>query len=138
MSAESGYPPFDVLKPVAEDLWIVDAPPISVGGLPLSFPWQAPTLTAVTQLLNAVGALFLVMAMSRGKASIVAPVTNALAPVLTIVLSLIVFQTLPTGFQLGGIVLALVGSSFMVYSSEKTGEAPLVTADPRVTVRETE
>lgn len=100
---------------------------IMMGGLPLSFPWQAPALTAITQLLNAVGALFLVMAMSRGKASIVAPVTNALAPVLTIVLSLIVFQTLPSGFQVGGIVLALVGSSLMVYSSEKTGEAPAVT-----------
>ncbi|MEV7098650.1 DMT family transporter [Amycolatopsis sp. NPDC051045] len=107
---------------------------VMMGGLPLSFPWQAPALTAITQLLNAVGALFLVMAMSRGKASIVAPVTNALAPVLTIVLSLIVFRTLPTGFQLGGIVLALVGSSLMVYSSEKTGEAPdgtTVSADPR-------
>jgi drug/metabolite transporter (DMT)-like permease len=107
-----------------------------MGGLPLAFPWQAPALTAITQLLNAVGALFLVMAMSRGKASIVAPVTNALAPVLTIVLSLIVFRTWPTGFQLGGIVLALVGSSLMVYSSEKSGESPAgttgttVTADP--------
>jgi drug/metabolite transporter (DMT)-like permease len=97
---------------------------IMMGGLPLSFPWQAPALTAITQLLNAVGALFLVMAMSRGKATIVAPVTNALAPVLTIVLSLIVFQTLPTGFQVAGIVLALVGSSLMVYSTEKGGEEP--------------
>lgn len=97
---------------------------VMMGGLPLSFPWQAPALTAITQLLNAVGALFLVMAMSRGKATIVAPITNALAPVLTIVLSLIVFQTLPTGFQLAGIVLALVGSSLMVYSTEKSGEDP--------------
>jgi drug/metabolite transporter (DMT)-like permease len=97
---------------------------IMMGGLPLSFPWQAPALTAITQLLNAVGALFLVMAMSRGKATIVAPVTNALAPVLTIVLSLIVFQTLPTGFQVAGIVLALVGSSLMVYSTEKSGDEP--------------
>ena len=101
---------------------------VMMGGLPLSFPWQAPALTAITQLLNAVGALFLVMAMSRGKATIVAPVTNALAPVLTIVLSLIVFQTLPTGFQLAGIVLALVGSSLMVYSTEKSGEEPAETA----------
>ncbi|MEV7044528.1 DMT family transporter [Amycolatopsis sp. NPDC051061] len=97
---------------------------IMMGGLPLSFPWQAPALTAITQLLNAVGALFLVMAMSRGKATIVAPVTNALAPVLTIVLSLIVFRTLPTGFQVAGIVLALVGSSLMVYSTEKSGDEP--------------
>ena len=36
--------------------------------------------------MNAVGALFLVMALSRGKASIVAPTTNALAPVLTVLI----------------------------------------------------
>ncbi|UOZ05559.1 DMT family transporter [Amycolatopsis sp. WQ 127309] len=98
---------------------------VMMGGLPLSFPWQAPALTGVTQLLNAVGALFLVMAMSRGKATIVAPITNALAPVLTIVLSLILFQALPTVFQIAGIVLALIGSSLMVYSTEKSGEEPL-------------
>jgi uncharacterized membrane protein len=36
------------------------------------------------------GLLFLVMALSRGKASIVAPTTNALAPVLTVLISLAV------------------------------------------------
>ncbi|NIZ91265.1 DMT family transporter [Kineococcus rubinsiae] len=92
------------------------------GGLPTQFPWEAPALTAGTQVLNAVGALFLVMAMSRGRASVVAPVTNAMAPVLTIVLSLIVYRTLPSGFQTAGILLALVGSSVMVYTSEKRGE----------------
>lgn len=68
---------------------------ISMGGIPTGFPWQAPVLTAGTQVLNAVGALFLVMALSRGKATIVAPTTNALAPALTIVVSLIAYQTLP-------------------------------------------
>lgn len=95
----------------------------SLGGLPLDFPWQAPALTAATQLLNAVGALFLVMALSRGKAAIVAPTTNALAPALTIVISLIAYQTLPTPYGAIGIVLALVGSTLMVYSDEKRGEA---------------
>jgi drug/metabolite transporter (DMT)-like permease len=97
---------------------------ISLGGLPLDFPWQAPALTAATQLLNAVGALFLVMALSRGKATIVAPTTNALAPALTIVVSLIAYQTLPSPYGAVGIVLALVGSTLMVYSDEKRGEAP--------------
>jgi drug/metabolite transporter (DMT)-like permease len=96
----------------------------SLGGLPTDFPWQAPALTAGTQLLNAVGALFLVMALSRGKATIVAPTTNALAPALTIVVSLIAYQTLPTPYGAIGIVLALVGSTLMVYSDEKRGEAP--------------
>jgi drug/metabolite transporter (DMT)-like permease len=96
---------------------------IMVGGLPTDFPWQAPALTAVTQVLNAVGALFLVMALARGKASIVAPTTNALAPALTVVISLIAYQTLPTPYGAIGIVLALVGSTLMVYSDEKRGES---------------
>ncbi|MBB5166561.1 DMT family transporter [Mycobacterium sp. AZCC_0083] len=96
---------------------------ISLGGIPTDFPWQAPVLTAATQLLNAVGALFLVMTLSRGKATIVAPTTNALAPALTIVISLIAYQTLPTPYDAVGIVLALVGSTLMVYSDEKRGEA---------------
>lgn len=95
---------------------------IMMGGIPWDFPWQAPALTAGTQVLNAIGALFLVMALSRGKASIVAPTTNALAPVLTIILSLILYQTLPTVYAVIGIVLALVGSTLMVYSDEKKGE----------------
>ncbi|PPS90136.1 DMT family transporter [Streptomyces sp. MH60] len=94
-----------------------------MGGLPSGAPWQAPALTAVTQVLNAVGALFLVMAFSRGKATVVAPVTNALAPVLTIVLSLAVYQTLPSVWGALGIVLALAGSTLMVYSDEKSGES---------------
>lgn len=97
---------------------------ISMGGIPTGFPWQAPVLTAGTQVLNAVGALFLVMALSRGKATIVAPTTNALAPALTIVVSLIAYQTLPTPYGAVGIVLALLGSTLMVYSDEKRGEAP--------------
>lgn len=101
-----------------------------MGGLPSGAPWQAPALTAVTQVLNAIGALFLVMALSRGKASVVAPVTNALAPVLTIVLSLAVYQTLPNIWGTIGIVFALVGSTLMVYSDEKTGEDPATVPGP--------
>ncbi|GCD39692.1 membrane protein [Streptomyces chrestomyceticus JCM 4735] len=95
---------------------------VMMGDFPSGAPWQAPALTAVTQVLNAVGALFLVMAFSRGKATVVAPVTNALAPVLTIVLSLAVYRTLPNVWGTLGIVLALAGSTLMVYSDEKSGE----------------
>ncbi|WP_199862376.1 DMT family transporter [Plantibacter sp. CFBP 8804] len=110
---------------------------IAMGGLPLDAPWQAPVLTAGTQLLNAVGALFLVMALSRGKASVVAPTTNALAPVLTILVSLVVYQTLPSIFGTIAIVLALIGSTLMVYSDERRGEAvpPALRDGARATVR---
>jgi drug/metabolite transporter (DMT)-like permease len=102
-----------LLVPVA---WIM------MGEFPTNAPWQAPALTLGTQLLNAVGALFLVMALSRGKATIVAPVTNALAPVLTSVLSLIVYRTTPSIYGLIGIVLAIGGSTLMVYADESTGD----------------
>ncbi|SMD27115.1 DMT family transporter [Kibdelosporangium aridum] len=104
-----------LLVPVA---WLM------MGEFPSDAPWQAPALTLGIQLLNAVGALFLVMALSRGKATIVAPVTNALAPVLTIVLSLIVYQTMPSVYGFIGIVLAIGGSTLMVYADESAVAAP--------------
>lgn len=51
-----------------------------------------------------------------------APTTNALAPVLTVLISLAVYQTLPTIYGTLGIVLAIVGSTLMVYGDEKRGE----------------
>ena len=108
---------------------------IMMGHFPSNAPWQAPALTLGTQLLNAVGALFLVMALSRGKATIVAPVTNALAPVLTIVLSLAVYQTLPTIFGFAGIILAIGGSTLMVYADEADShEAPAAATPEGVAV----
>ena len=95
---------------------------VLAGGFGLDAPWQAPVLTFGTQLLNAVGALFLVMALSRGKASVVSPVANALTPALTVVVSLVALRTLPTPFGAIGIVLALAGSAAMVYSDERRGE----------------
>jgi drug/metabolite transporter (DMT)-like permease len=92
-----------------------------MAGNGLGFGWQAPALTAGTQLLNAVGALFLVMAMSRGKAVIVAPSANALAPILTIALSLLFYRTLPSIFGAVGIVLALGGSTLMVIADAARG-----------------
>lgn len=95
-------------------------------GKGLGFPWQAPALTAGTQMLNAVGALFLVMAMSRGKAIVVAPCANALAPILTIVLSLLFYRTLPSLYSSIGIVLALGGSTLIIIVD--SSEAPVQSA----------
>lgn len=111
----------------ASGLLLVPVAWVMMGSFPGDAPWQAPVLTLGTQLLNAVGALFLVMALSRGKAAIVAPVTNALAPVLTIVLSLIAYQTTPTVYAVIGIVLALGGSTLMVYADESEAEVAVQT-----------
>lgn len=94
---------------------------VMAGGLPTDFTWKAPVLTAGTQVLNAVGALFLVMALSRGKATIVTPSTNALSPVLTVILSLLIYQTVPSVYAVIGIVLAIGGSTLMIYSDEQKG-----------------
>ena len=98
---------------------------LTMQGNGFDFSWKAPALTTGIQLLNAIGALFLVMAMSRGKAVIVAPCTNALAPILTIVLSLAFYHAFPSTWSFIGIVLALCGSTLMVYSEEAAGTIPL-------------
>lgn len=98
---------------------------LTMHGNGFDFSWKAPALTTGIQLLNAIGALFLVMAMSRGKAVIVAPCTNALAPILTIVLSLAFYHAFPSVWSFIGIVLALCGSTLMVYSEESAGAVPL-------------
>lgn len=50
---EPGYPPFNVLKPVAPDVWIVDALPIRAGGLPLPLRMTVIRLPDGTLLLHA-------------------------------------------------------------------------------------
>src|SRR6267142_1995973 len=56
---------------------------------------KGPYLATLIQLLNAIGALFLVLAFRYGKAIIVSPLTNAGAPIITIILSLIIYSTIP-------------------------------------------
>lgn len=60
-----------------------------------------------TQMLNALGALTLVYAYRYGKAIIVSPM-QGLAPLITMVLSLILFAVVPGPMLLTGLVLATV------------------------------
>lgn len=88
-------------------LWMTDfSQPINWG---ISGPW----LTGAIQILNAIGALMLVYAFRYGKAIIVSPMTNALAPVLTIIISLLIYQVIPELNVIIGIILA-VGSAFLL------------------------
>lgn len=68
-------------------------------------PRGALFATAV-HLLNSIGALTLVYALRHGKALIVVPLT-ALAPVITIVLSLAIYGRTPFAPQAAGMVLAV-------------------------------
>jgi drug/metabolite transporter (DMT)-like permease len=72
---------------------------------PIEWGWRGPWLAALVHLLNSAGALALVYALRHGKAIVVVPMT-ALAPVLTIVLSLVLYRRLPMAPQAVGLVLA--------------------------------
>ncbi len=70
------------------------------------------------QLLNSIGALTIVYAFRYGKAIVVSPLTNAVAPVITIVLSLILYKTFPHNIIVIGMVIALI-SMFILASQEE-------------------
>jgi uncharacterized membrane protein len=74
---------------------------------------SGPYLATLIQLLNAIGALFLVYAFRYGKAIIVSPMTNAGAPMITIILSLIIYATIPHPAIIGGMLLAIVAIFLM-------------------------
>jgi drug/metabolite transporter (DMT)-like permease len=72
---------------------------------PVNWGFNGPCLAAAIQSLNAAGTLLFVYAIRYGKAIIVAPMT-ALAPLLTIILSLGLHQVTPHPVVLTGMVLA--------------------------------
>lgn len=72
----------------------------------INWGFKGPYLAAIIQIFNAVGALTLVYALRHGKAIIVVPIT-ALAPVLTIIISLLLYSVMPHGVVLFGMVLAV-------------------------------
>lgn len=68
---------------------------------------KGPYLAALIQVFNSIGALTLVYALRDGKAIIVVPIT-ALAPVITIVISLVLYGIFPHWIILAGLVLAVI------------------------------
>jgi drug/metabolite transporter (DMT)-like permease len=75
--------------------------------IPVNWGFRGPWLAAMIQILNAVGALTLVYSLRHGKAILVVPLTG-LAPVITVILSLIIYGVVPGGILLTGLVLASV------------------------------
>lgn len=86
---------------------------------PVNLGLDGPWMTAGIQLLNAVGALTLVYAFRYGKAIVVAPLTNAGAPLITAVLSLVFAGVVPGPLKLVGLGLALVASILLVLEPER-------------------
>jgi len=79
----------------------------------INWGFKGPYLTALIMLLNSIGALTIVYAFRYGKAIIVSPMTNAVAPVITIILSLIIYQVIPHPIIISGMVLALISIFLM-------------------------
>src|SRR5271154_4689745 len=80
--------------------------------VPINLGWDGPYLAGAIQILNSVGALALVYAFRYGKAIVVSPLTNAGAPLITALLSILLLGTVPTATKLVGIALALVAAGF--------------------------
>jgi drug/metabolite transporter (DMT)-like permease len=69
---------------------------------------SGPGLAAAVQVLNSIGALCMVYAFRYGKVIIVSPMINALAPVITIVLSLLIYRIVPHRIVVAGMAIAAV------------------------------
>jgi drug/metabolite transporter (DMT)-like permease len=109
------------LVPVA--LWLTDfSRPINLG-------LDGPLLAAGIQVLNAIGALTLVFAFRYGKAIIVAPLTNAGAPLATAIISLVALGVMPGSIKLVGIVLALTASLMLAFEPDSTAETNEIALD---------
>ncbi len=88
-----------LLSPFA--IWMTDF------SQPINWGFKGPYLAFIVQILNAIGALTLVYALRYGKAIIVVPLTG-LSPVITIIISLIIYAVFPGTILLIGLILAAV------------------------------
>jgi drug/metabolite transporter (DMT)-like permease len=92
-----------LLIPIA--LWMTDF------GKPIH--WKPSGIAAVIQSLNSVGALTMVYAFRYGKAIVVSPLINAVAPAITVLLSLILYRTVPHRVVALGMILAAIAFYLM-------------------------
>lgn len=75
---------------------------------PVNWGFKGPYLAFGIQILNSIGALTIVYAFRYGKAIVVSPLTNAVAPIITILLSLIIYSVIPHPIVITGMVLAVI------------------------------
>lgn len=90
---------------------------------------KGPYLASMVQILNAFGALCLVYAFRFGKAIIIAPMTTALSPVLTVIISLIIYAVIPHPIIITGMVLAISAAVMMGREETKMEETPHAIAE---------
>jgi uncharacterized membrane protein len=81
----------------------------------LTFSWSEVGYTAAIQMLNAIGALAIVYAFRYGKAIIVSPLTNAVAPVITVIISLILYKVMPETIIFVGMILSVLSMFILAF-----------------------
>jgi uncharacterized membrane protein len=82
-------------------------------GRPINWGLSGPGLAAGIQVLNSVGALMMVYAFRHGKVIIVSPMINALAPSITIVISLALYRVIPHRVVMVGMAVAVLAFYLM-------------------------
>ena len=92
-------------------------------GTPIEYGWQGPGLAAITQILNAVGALTLVYAFRYGRALVVAPLANAGAPMITAIVSMIVLGAMPNAVTVVAIALAFLAAALLADRAGREGSS---------------
>lgn len=85
--------------------------------VPINWGFKGPYLTAIIQIMNAIGALSLVYAIRYGKVAIVTPMTS-LYPVITILVSLAIYGVIPGPIMIAGMVLAIIAISLFATEPE--------------------
>lgn len=85
----------------------------------IEYGWRGPGLAAITQILNAVGALTLVYAFRYGRALVVAPLANAGAPMITAIVSMIVLGVMPNAMIVAAIALASLAAALLAIEPEE-------------------
>ncbi len=85
---------------------------------PITWGLRGPYAAFAIQILNSIGALCLVYAFRFGKAIIVSPLTNAAAPVITVILSLMMYRVIPRTLVIIGMGLAVAAAVLMSIEPE--------------------
>lgn len=114
MNAESifFYMTFSGLLLIPVAIWMTDF------SAPINWGLKGPYAAFVIQILNSIGALMLVYAFRYGRAIIVSPLTNAAAPVITVIISLILYQVFPHFIILIGMILAVISMVILAFEGD--------------------
>jgi drug/metabolite transporter (DMT)-like permease len=92
--------------------------------LPISRTAAGWGLVILIQSANSLGAFLSVLAIRSGKAIIVIPALNGLFPVITVILSLLIYQRLPYIGNTAGIALAIAAIFLMSIGEARQSSTP--------------